>query len=48
MNLAGVLDGDAVGGGRPIPCGSACMTWVDMNDDQYNQMRSIFYQYKNA
>ncbi|KAH7322536.1 hypothetical protein B0I35DRAFT_407011 [Stachybotrys elegans] len=42
MNLATVLDGDAVGGPVPIPCGSACLLYDNLSAEDYERMRLVF------
>ncbi|RYP65176.1 hypothetical protein DL769_006404 [Monosporascus sp. CRB-8-3] len=42
MNLAAVLDGDAVQGPVPIPCGSACLIYDNLTPAEYEQIRVIF------
>ncbi|KAF7556213.1 hypothetical protein G7Z17_g1642 [Cylindrodendrum hubeiense] len=48
MNLATVLDGDAVGGPVPIPCGSACILYDNMSEADYSTMQTTFEGLKNA
>jgi hypothetical protein len=48
MTLATVIDGDAAGGARPTPCGSACLLYNNLSQDEYATMRSAFYKLKNA
>jgi hypothetical protein len=41
MDLAGVLTGVCTGDGpRPTPCGSACMQYTGLSDDQLRQLSS--------
>ncbi|KAJ5778834.1 hypothetical protein N7457_006554 [Penicillium paradoxum] len=47
MVLANVIDGDAVNGPVPTPCGSACLLYNNLNADQYGQMQSVFNDLKN-
>ncbi|KAI1777285.1 hypothetical protein F4818DRAFT_439643 [Hypoxylon cercidicola] len=42
MNLATVLDGDAVGGPVPIPCGSACLLYDNLSAKDYETMQNTF------
>ncbi|KAL9617648.1 MAG: hypothetical protein Q9160_007565 [Pyrenula sp. 1 TL-2023] len=48
MNLATVIDDDAAGGPPPIACGSACLLYDNLSDDDYNNMGAIFDKLKNA
>ncbi|TKX24026.1 hypothetical protein C1H76_3964 [Elsinoe australis] len=48
MNLASVLDGDAVGGPVPTPCGSACLLYNNLSAEDYEQLRNTFNGIKNA
>ncbi|EMR68412.1 hypothetical protein UCREL1_4567 [Eutypa lata UCREL1] len=48
MNLAAVLDGDAVGGPVPIPCGSACILYDNLSAEDYETMRTTFESARNA
>ncbi|KAK7409256.1 hypothetical protein QQX98_008566 [Neonectria punicea] len=48
MNLATVLDGDAVGGPVPQPCGSACLLYDNLSAEDYEKMRTTFEGAKNA
>jgi hypothetical protein len=47
MVLSTVFDGDAAGGPVPTPCGSACLLYNNLNEDQYGQMQAIFEDMKN-
>lgn len=38
MNLATVLVGDPVNGPYPTPCGSACLVYNGLSDQQYNDL----------
>jgi hypothetical protein len=38
MNLATVLVGDPVNGPYSIPCGSACLVYNGLSDQQYNDL----------
>ena len=41
MNLAVALSGSCTGEGpRPTPCGSACMQYSGLSDDQFRQLSS--------
>ncbi|KAI9375086.1 hypothetical protein BJX61DRAFT_540112 [Aspergillus egyptiacus] len=42
MVLSNVIDGSAVGGPYPTPCGSACLLYDNLNADQYGQMQATF------
>lgn len=48
MNLAGVLDGDAVGGPVPQPCGSACLLYDNLSPADYETMRIISQDFQRA
>lgn len=41
MNLASVLDGDAISGPIPIPCGSACLLYDNLSREDYEALRVI-------
>lgn len=47
MNLATVITGDA-NGPPPYPCGSACLIYDNLNEEDYNELRSTFDGLKNA
>lgn len=47
MNLATVLDGDAVGGPVPQPCGSACLLYDNLSAGDYETMRVVFEDLRN-
>jgi hypothetical protein len=41
MNLAVVMSGSCTGDGpRPVPCGSACIQYVGISDEQMGQISS--------
>ncbi|KAM0272219.1 hypothetical protein ACHAQH_008801 [Verticillium albo-atrum] len=42
MNLATVLVGDPVEGPYALPCGSDCLIYQDLSQDQYNQLAGFF------
>lgn len=48
MNLATVIDGDAAGGPVPLPCGSACLLYDNLGEEDYEKMRTTFEDIKNA
>jgi hypothetical protein len=48
MNLATVIDGDAAGGPVPTPCGSACLLYDNLSAEDYESMRVVFEELKNA
>ncbi|KAK0390639.1 hypothetical protein NLU13_0143 [Sarocladium strictum] len=48
MNLATVIDGDAAGGPPPIPCGSACLLYDNLSAEDYESLRVLFEELKNA
>lgn len=48
MVLSTVIDGDAAGGPRPTPCGSACLLYDNLNNEDYEKMRNAFNAAKNA
>ncbi|KAK3196668.1 hypothetical protein K4F52_000012 [Lecanicillium sp. MT-2017a] len=47
MVLSTVIDGDAAGGPRPTPCGSACLLYDNLNNEDYEKMRNAFNAAKN-
>jgi hypothetical protein len=47
MVLSTVFDGNAAGGPVPTPCGSACLLYNNLNQDEYGQMQSTFNKLKN-
>lgn len=48
MNLATVLDGDAVGGPVPQPCGSACLLYDNLSPADYETMRIISQDFRKG
>lgn len=42
MNLASVIDGDAVGGPMPQPCGSACILYDNLSREDYKSLRLLY------
>ena len=38
MNLANVLVGDPVNGPYALPCGSDCLQYSDMTEEQFNML----------
>ncbi|UNI15919.1 hypothetical protein JDV02_002403 [Purpureocillium takamizusanense] len=38
MNLANVLVGDPVNGPYALPCGSDCLHYTDLNEQQFNEL----------
>jgi hypothetical protein len=40
MNLATVLVGDPVNGPYPTPCGSACLVYNNLSNQQFNDLVS--------
>ncbi|KAJ5492832.1 hypothetical protein N7539_001578 [Penicillium diatomitis] len=47
MVLSNVFDGNAAGGPRPTPCGSACLLYNNLNQAEYSQMQAIFERMKS-
>jgi hypothetical protein len=47
MVLSTVFDGDAAGGPVPTPCGSACLLYNNLNEDQYGKMAATFQKLQN-
>jgi hypothetical protein len=47
MDLASVLDDDAVGGPLPQPCGSACLLYDDLSPSNYEVIRVLYEELRS-